>query len=427
MIKTNKWKNTTGTEKSHADKWIFVCILALILYGADTSETNNKNSQKPTKSIEKIHPTQIALMRTLDSQTRTPKIASKVLLSACKLGYLDVVKLALSSGADINSSNKYNETPLFIAMANKNSDIVTELLKNNPNLLAKTNNEHTILHWAARYNYVEVAKRSLIAKVDINAKCHQTHWTALHHAARENNFKLVYLLKENGADTNLRLSYGWQASDLVEKKFPEIARYLKVPLSRDSILPSERLISKKPHDTNSKLFSAIKNGKISLIANVIKENRSIIEASDTYGRTLLAFALQQNKPRIVELLASNNANLFAIDVFENSILHWAVLRSDQWLIKNILFNNENINLQNIRGDTPLHIAVKNNDFKTASTLIENDANPSISNLKGESVFSMYQNTSKEIQTLLTNMAEVGPQKTLKSKNAEVEIKFTGDN
>ncbi|MDA7906507.1 ankyrin repeat domain-containing protein [Mariniblastus sp.] len=54
---------------------------------------------------------------------------------ACKLNYLDIAKVLLSSGADPNSLCQIDDTPIHCAVQNGNADLVDILIQNggNPN------------------------------------------------------------------------------------------------------------------------------------------------------------------------------------------------------------------------------------------------------------------------------------------------------
>lgn len=68
---------------------------------------------------------------------------------ACMTGSLEMVKLLISKGADVDAENYVKETPLLQAVYNGNSEIVEILLKNGADVEVRTENDRTALMIAA--------------------------------------------------------------------------------------------------------------------------------------------------------------------------------------------------------------------------------------------------------------------------------------
>jgi ankyrin repeat protein len=96
----------------------------------------------------------------------TKKEKNKALLEGCESGDYNKVRLALNFGADVNAKKYDGRTPL---------------------------------HWASRYNDIEIAKLLLKAGADVEA-INDYGETPLHWASRYNRIEIVGLLLEKGAD-----------------------------------------------------------------------------------------------------------------------------------------------------------------------------------------------------------------------------------
>ena len=112
----------------------------------------------------------------------TEKIGSQsAILVAARKGHIDIVKLLLENGADVNA---------------KSSDSLTWFSGWTP-LISACENGH-----------FETAKLLIENGADVNASS-KSGWTALMSAARGGYFNIVELLVENGADVNAINEIGW--------------------------------------------------------------------------------------------------------------------------------------------------------------------------------------------------------------------------
>jgi ankyrin repeat protein len=83
---------------------------------------------------------------------------SDELIIAVSSGDIKKVVELLSSGADVNVTNKNNETPLHLAAWKGYAEIASLLLKHGANVNAQENTGLRPLHYAAWYGYTEVVK-----------------------------------------------------------------------------------------------------------------------------------------------------------------------------------------------------------------------------------------------------------------------------
>jgi len=119
-----------------------------------TNIKNNLNILKP-KSEDDI-------IRDLSKLSQEEK--NQKLIDASFYGYLDIVKILIEAGADVNTKNFFGYTPLL---------------------------------WASIYNHKEVVNLLIEAGADINAK-NNYGYTALIYASGNNNKDIIDLLKDMG-------------------------------------------------------------------------------------------------------------------------------------------------------------------------------------------------------------------------------------
>ncbi len=160
----------------------------------------------------------------------------------------ELVKCLIDAGADVNATNKYGSTPLFIALTNKNIEAVDLLVHSeNININKTMNNKFTPLHVAILSESIPLVKlilsspkinpnfgtpdgatplhyaamnglieesRILISdqRTDVNAQQHDPVYggaTPLHFAAMQAQTEIVkLLLATNNIDTNVQLQNG---------------------------------------------------------------------------------------------------------------------------------------------------------------------------------------------------------------------------
>lgn len=124
------------------------------------------------------------------------------LIEAAANGHLDVVRLLVENGADVNLKGEAWEGPLHFAAERGHVEIVQFLLDHGADIwLFKPHN--TPLHSAARGGQLEVARILLAHGADINWKGIDEA-TPLEVAVSHEQLDMVKLLLANGADVNSR-------------------------------------------------------------------------------------------------------------------------------------------------------------------------------------------------------------------------------
>ena len=124
------------------------------------------------------------------------------------------IKLLLDAGADIESKDDSDRTPLCLAACRDNMDMVKLLLKAGADVNSKENNDQAPLWWAACNDNINMVKLLLNAGADVNSK-NIYNQTPLWWAARSSNKEILKLLLNAGAnveskDNNDQTLLQWQ-------------------------------------------------------------------------------------------------------------------------------------------------------------------------------------------------------------------------
>ena len=127
------------------------------------------------------------------------------LIEAAANGHVDVVKLLIENGADVNLKGEAWYGPLHAAAAKGHIEVVKILLENGADVNIFHHNKP--LHNAAMNGHIEVAEILLAHGADINAKG-TDEWTALGTAVSNTQAEMVRYLLARGANVNSRAAYG---------------------------------------------------------------------------------------------------------------------------------------------------------------------------------------------------------------------------
>jgi ankyrin repeat protein len=128
-----------------------------------------------------------------------------LLIEAAANGHLDVVKLLIENGADVNLKGEAWYGPLHAAAANGHIEVVKILLENGADVSIFHQNKP--LHNAAMNGHIEVAEILLDNGADVNAKG-TDEAAPLHTAVSNNQLLMVKWLLSKGANVNPRAAYG---------------------------------------------------------------------------------------------------------------------------------------------------------------------------------------------------------------------------
>lgn len=135
-------------------------------------------------------------------------------------GHVEIVKLLLNAGADVNAEGGEKDgcTALYYAVYYRHTDIVRVLLDAKANVMLRDKDGRTALHHAAgKVGYAEGVKMLLGAGANINARDHTWGWTTLHYAAYYNHTEIVKILLNQMADITVRDKDGLTALELAVK------------------------------------------------------------------------------------------------------------------------------------------------------------------------------------------------------------------
>jgi ankyrin repeat protein len=257
----------------------------------------------------------------------------KRLFQASGSGDVEKIEQLLAAGADINSRDQANDTPLIVASRNGHKGVVKLLLGNKSiDVDASNHSQFTALTSACEHGHTEIAESLLTAGANANFRTSEGQ-TALAEACSNGHVETAKLLLARGADIKARTDAG------------------KTPLN---------------------LAAAV--GQIEIVRLLLKKGADV-QAADLDGGTALTEAARRGHAEIVKLLLENKAVIGQEKgSFSDKQLVLAVLQSDLIRVKQLLEIGASADAETDSGDTPLSLAAGLGHLKVLTALIESRAN-----------------------------------------------------
>lgn len=136
---------------------------------------------------------------------------------ASAAGHVNIVKLLVRHGADVNSTTKTNSTPLRAACFDGHFEIVKYLVGHGADIEVANRHGHTCLMIACYKGHYRIAQYLLSLRADVNRRSVKGN-TALHDCAESGSLEILQLLLEHGAIIDVD-SYGKIERETVQQHF----------------------------------------------------------------------------------------------------------------------------------------------------------------------------------------------------------------
>ena len=343
---------------------------------------------------------------------------------ACHWGMLEVVRLLLEKGADVNCKDTiYKRTALMVAAAAGHSKVVEMLLQNGANADLSSGDGETALSEAILSKRVFMI-RLLIKHSKTNLNFANGRGGALlQEAARDGDLAFMKLLLDNGANINARSRLSGQCAlhYATEAKQPAAMQLILdkgIRTDKGSFLEPQTLhvISQLPAQRAKVETLGQKNGidcssggSDEPVFRPFPGNKADIDAKDYDGETALHLATITGMELPVQLLLSAGASINAQNHHGETALLMATSSGDKDLVQLLLKNGADPGVRERTGETALHKATSIGRVSLIQRLLDAGANIDALNADHETPLLKATSLGHEevVQLLLRNGADIG--------------------
>jgi cytohesin len=197
---------------------------------------------------------------------------------ACRLGDIDSVRILLKAGAQIDSPDSGDETPLFAAV---------------------------------RWRHIDMIRYLLAQGAQVNARRRSNSETALFEAVRNRSFDILSVLIQNGADINLASASG--DTPLMVASMSNDSEMVQFLGSNGAVF----------HSPNQELLFAASHGNVEALRRALAAGATPNQSHE-YGITPLMAAAQNGQTAAVKALIAAGASINAFDASHNTPLMYAI-------------------------------------------------------------------------------------------------------
>ena len=291
-------------------------------------------------------------------------------------GNVNVTRLLLQQGTDVNTRDKQQATPLHFASFRGYFEITRALLDHGADVNARNADGQTPLHRVSmsprrrlESGYKEansLAQLMLVRGADVNARDKDLA-TPLHSASYVSNLETTHVLLDNGANIHAKNVQGQTPLHIVSQGD---YYYESEPALVELLLSRGVDVNVRDKDQATPLLLASFSLKPE-IAEKLLQNAADVNAVNIHGQNALHLVSQNPHPDYQELgrlLLEAGVDLNGRDSDGRIPLHLASFYGQVYVAEVLLEYAAQINATDTSGHTPLHqvtLGISNYDYKTS--------------------------------------------------------------
>ena len=344
----------------------------------------------------------LLLQKGADLNSRNSVDATPLMLAISE-GHDIVIKLLLEEGADFENQSFPTSTALQLATLKGNESMVKLLLERGANPNKRNVLNKTMLEAAASQEGDNTIPRALMAMGAESDPAVFNGSTALHFAARRGHKSMVRLLFEKGALLDVQNAKGDTALHLAASRGHE--SMVRLLFEKGALLDVQNARG------NTALHFAAIRGRASVVIFLV-EKGALLEVRNAEGNTALLSAARKGHKSVVEVLLEKGASLKDHNGEGDEALHSAASNWRETTVKYLLEKHTCVDVQNNEGQTAMHLAAKDGYESVIRLLLQCNANINVQDWKGRTPLHravMTWNNSETVRFLLANNASIDVQ------------------
>ncbi|KAL9957509.1 hypothetical protein ACROYT_G039148 [Oculina patagonica] len=381
---------------------------------------------------------------------------------AARGNFVKIIQLLLDAGADINATATKScsyMTPLTCASKFNSYDACRALIQNGANMVKKTCNGQSPLHFAARKGHIRIMEILLNeGGIPVNLEDNDKA-TPLHTAAQAGQTDVIRKLVLYGGDMALRDNDGYTPLHLAAREghvdaFREMLRKAKYGgLSTRTLLNSPDNygnaclhlaikhghkeivelclesgadISKAQEDFSMPIHLVCSQGNLE-IAKLLVNNGAKIESEDGNGLTPLQRASLDGHVPIIQYLLDQGAQVCpTTETCSPCPLMCAVKRSQHHAVKYFLARGFPLKFRDANWRTVLHVAVACADIQTVDLILENGGHNLLENKDQYGKTAMHYAAATCNVDVINRLILVGADVRAKENEERIPLHFAAE-
>ncbi|CAH0550139.1 unnamed protein product [Brassicogethes aeneus] len=297
-------------------------------------------------------------------------------------GELDLVNTLLAEGFDINSQTKHKRLmPLDFAIQENRLEIVKFLIAHGADVNHKIIKGFTPLSFASQQGCLDIVNTLIDNGADLNTKTDELN-TPLHIAAQNGHLNIVNVFIEKGLDINAAnndrltpLHLAVQSGNL---------KVIKALISHGSDINAgcSSMCNTRVETNITPLLFGVQSGRLDIVKALLEAGANV-NAKTGDKITPLHVASQKGFLELVDILLKAKSNANAKDHNNYTPLHLAAERNQFAVIKSLLLvEGIDVNAKNHLNSTALHMGSQLGHIEVVKLLIEKKANVNAKKNKG---------------------------------------------
>lgn len=312
------------------------------------------------------------------NKARTELENESILTYGIKANNEKLINLAISKKADILQKVK-DIRPIDIFLKEGKLDLIKLSLESGMDINAVIDIEqNTLLTWAVRNNDLEFVKY-LLGKGSDSNKVSKDGVTALMIAAENGNVAIIKELIAAKADINAVDNFGKKTIDY--SKTPEIREFFSPSNSKNTIIAIMAIVIimviiigifnfKK---RKLKIFQLLKEKNYEKVKEQI--NKGIdLSIKDSKGKALAFYIIDSNQLDLLDLVIKKGINLNIVDEKGESLLNYAIITDKDLMAKELINAGSNLKYKNIKEYDALAMAILQENTSLADEIIKSGSN-----------------------------------------------------